>query len=260
MSERVEGGSGYRGPLIYSRPGHLLNQAPLGLVDQISEAAAFHGYVNDFLRWEGPVAETATAVGGWILSGVTGAATIVVKDSSQFGAIRIANSAVANGNSQLQLDGSSFRYVVGKRLWLLARVALADVNDQLAFVGLGIENNTDFVAGLPSDGLFFDKLETVADWQFQARKGGTSTTKVGATGLTLADDGFHLIGFAVDPVGNVRIYAGTTFGTLAEKIFIAKGDANLPDDQDLTLYIAQETGAGAADYIDVDYVLVAQER
>lgn len=41
---------------------------------------------------------------------------------------------------------------------------------------------------------------------------------------------------------------------------IAAGDANIVDDEDLTLAIQIQTGAAATRYIDIDWVYIAVER
>lgn len=252
----------FEGPLKYKKTGNPLNGAPLHLVNAIGIDGGAHGYASHFFTWEGPEAEGQDA--GWVLSGATGAATVVFPTDIADGAIQLTSqTGIANTNAQLEYNGN-FHYTVGKRMWCFAKFALSDADDMEAFFGLGTPGNADFVAGFPAEGFFFEKAETATTWDFHARDGGTSTERTSVfSGLTLADDTMVIIGFVVDDLGNIIPYWTTddnarewTAGTA-----VAAGTANIPDDaaDELSLYFGIETGASAADYMEIDWVLVAQE-
>ncbi len=250
-----------KGPLLHSHVGNPLDGAPLHLITMLGLGGGGHGYASHLMFWEGPTAEGADA--GWTLSGVTGAATVVVPADIQNGAIQLTCAAGADNNGQLEYKGN-LHYTVGKRMWCFARLALSDANDMEAIFGLGEPGNTDFIAGLPGEGFFFEKAETATTWDFHARDGGTSTERAAAfSGLTLADDVMQVVGFYVDDLGNITPYWITdpTATVWTAGTNIAAGTANIPDDagDELSLYFGIETGNSEADYMEVDWVIAAQE-
>lgn len=242
--------------------GHPLDGAPIGLVNRLSLQGGGDGYASDFMFWEGPTAEGTTA--GWTLSGAVGTSTALVSTSAPTGALVLSTSGTADDNACLEYKGN-LHYVVGKRLWCYAKLALSDADDMEAYFGLGTPGATDFVATLPAEGIFFSKAETATKWSVQVRDGGTSTTSASnPSGLTLADATSVVIGFTVDPKGNITPYWTTdpTARSWTAGTTIVAGTANLPDDaaDELSLYFACETGATAVASMTIDWVLAAQER
>lgn len=234
---------------------------PLDLVAQVGDdgLGGIQYYFNHFYTWEGPVNATSP-VGGWLLTQTAGGAgdsALTVRDGVQFGVLRITTDAADNDRTQIQFKGSSFKYVVGKRLWCLARIALQDANDGEFGFGLIEESDTDMVNTFPTDGIFFEKTETATDLDFHARKDGASTEKTAYSGATLADDTFFICGFTVDVLGNITPWYN---GAPMTSKIINAGDANIVDDEVLSLAIEIQTGAAATRYVDLDWLLVAQER
>lgn len=255
----------FRGPLGYYKQDALLDQAPLALVDKLSiiagETGTRHqGYANDFVHWEGPTADAAApGVGGWIVASVDGggdaAESVDVRDGAQFGILRILTNDADNDNTNLILNGSAFRYVKGKRLWFAIRCAPQTAADQELFFGLAIEGDTDPINTFPTDGFFFEKAETATAMDFHVRQNGTSTEDTAIDTIAMTNDGMREYGFMVDEAGNINYYfQGVKVGS------VASTDANIPDDEDLTVYVGVQTGGLAAMYLDVDWLFVAQER
>jgi len=216
-------------------------------------------YFNHFFRWEGPVVTAAApGVGGWIVASTeagAGATALDVRDSAQHGILRIVTDSADNDRAQIQLNGSGVRWTAGKRLWFGIRLAPQDADDGEIGFGLIIESDTDMVNTFPTDGLFFEKAETATAMDFHARKNGTSTERAALNPTAMADDTFVTYQFFVDETGNIFVYVDGDQVTQ-----IAASDANIPNDEDLTLAIQVQTGAAATRYIDIDWVYVAQER
>lgn len=263
--------SGSRSPFTYlgaidpsTGLSHPFTGLPLEVVGALGDTGVggVNGYFNHFNSWEGPVADVASpGTAGWIVSGTGNAGSVTVRDSAQHGILRMLTGSTENDVLQMQLAGSGFRYVAGKRMWVAARFALEDANDGEFAFGLAIETDVDVINTLPSDGFFFEKSETATDLDFHCRLNGTSTEKT-SIGLTLADATFVIVGFCVDAVGNVIPFAGTSLSTasvLSSKV-VAAGNANICTDEDLTLFAEIQTGAAATRYADFDWLLAFQER
>lgn len=253
-----------RGPLLYTKPGDAFDQMPLVLQQLVGDRgiAGYLNYFNHFETWNGPLAEGT--LGGWVLSGATGVATVALTlDEVNTGIIALTTeTAVANANAQLQLTSMPISYKVGKRLWCFAKLKLSDVDDELAMFGLmGVD--TDVFSTLPTQGIFFEKDETVTDWDFHVRDGGASTEDTTFSGLTLADDTYHVLGFSVDVVGNVTPYFGTTSSGLKAYTTVARSNTQLGTlntGADIMVpTFAVQTGASQADNMEVDWLLVCRE-
>lgn len=252
--------TGYKGPLVYSNPGHLLNGIPIDLAHQchtiFGSGDRVSGYANDFHLWEGPLA-TGTA-GGWTATDNAGSCVIGLQDAVN-GILALTTGGTEDNDANLKLNGETFKYISGKRLWFAARVAVTDANDMEAAIGLG-QPVTDFVGTPPTDSLYFRKTETGTDFTFVVEKGSTETTV--ACGLTLTDSGYVVLGFVVDASGNIFWYAedDATAGSAGLTTATNIAATNAPDDEELHLFLGAETGGGSANSLLVDWIAVAQER
>ena len=241
---------------------HPLSFLPSVVVDQIinddSQFLMTKGttyYFNHMHRWEGPVAEGAA--GGWLLSGTTGAATIVLGDVPA-GTIVLTGDSTSGANPTLAIGaastGANFLYAVGKRMWVFIRCKLVTVATTEVFIGLGTPDTSPCVTGThPSDGLFFYKASTDTKMSFQARKDGTPTAKATITG-TLVDDIYTVLGFYIDELGNIMPYQD---GAALTAGYIAAGTANIPGSGDPMQPMIGILGASMT--MTIDWVLFAQE-
>jgi hypothetical protein len=251
--------TGFRGPVVYSEPGHLLNGIPFHLAMEahtiFGDGDRLSGFASDFHHYPGPAA--GGTAGGWIATDNAGAATIGLADAIN-GILRLQTNTTENDDAELQLLGESFKYISGKRLWCAARLAVSDADDMEAAFGLVI-TDTDIIGGV-TDGLHFRKTETGTDFTFVVEKDSTETTQ--ACGLTLTDGDFVVLGFYVDPLGNIFMFA--EHDTIAGSAVLHTGtnvaNTNAPDNEELRLSFACETGGAAAKTLDVDWVVAAQER
>lgn len=188
------------GPMLFRSSSHSgpLEGVPLEIASQLGSdgLGGIQYYFNHFHRWEGPALDAASpGTGGWICTSVDGGGdageSIAVRDSAQYGVLRIVTNDADNDNTQLQLKGSGIRYVPGKQLWFGIRLAPQDADDGEIGFGLIIESDVDMLNTLPTDGLFFEKAETATAMDFHARKNGTSTEKTALDTTAMADDTFR---------------------------------------------------------------------
>lgn len=256
-------GSNIAGGLFYRSSDPLgvptrFNNLPIELIAQIGEdgLGGIQNYFNHFLRWEGPTAEGSA--GGWTLSGPTGAATVVLADTRN-GEITLTIDATAGGVATLQLGSASvgmcFRYVVGKQLWMFARVKLLTVATTEVFLGYGTADTSPCVTGtLPSDGIFFHKASTATKISFQARQDGTGTDKANI-GTTLVDATYTILGFYVDSLGNINPSQDQVDLSGSQ---IAVANANIPDAAgDVMQFMVGILGNAMS--MTIDWLLLAQE-
>jgi hypothetical protein len=241
---------------LYDRPGHFLHSAPLPAVGKLGWISGYRWEASDFVAYSGP--NTAGEGGGWLLTetaaGSGNAQRVDVDDSAQGGWLKLLTDDGDNDTEILERVGEPWRYVAGKKLWFATRVKLSDANDGEAFFGLAIAD-TSPIASLPSDGLFFEKAETATKMDFHARKNGSSTELAAIDPTDLSDSVAREYALAVDSNGTVSVYVdGVLAGT------VAMGNTNLPDDEDLHVVFAFQTGAAAAKSMSVDGYLVAVEN
>lgn len=241
---------------------HPFSRLPLHIVDQIIDESNPHTggkglvhYFNHMQSWEGPVAEGAA--GGWVLSGTTGAATIVPGDVPA-GAIVLTADATASCNPTLQRGsasaGANFLYAVGKRMWCFARLKVGTVASTEFLFGMATPDTAPSATGtFPSDGIFFEKATAATTFDFHARKDGTSTEKTSASG-TLVNDTYTIIGFLVDDLGNIMPYQDGA--ALTSSVIIA-GTANIPTTGDILQPMIGILGASQT--CTIDWLLFAQE-
>lgn len=213
-------------------------------------------YFNHFLHWEGPLAEGAAA--GWVLSGVTGAATIT-RPNTRNGELVLTADATANCDPTLALGGAAgpaqFIYSVGKRLWCFVRLKIGTVASTELFLGLGTPDTEPTVTNtFPSDGIFFNKAAAATNLALDVRKDGTSTQKTSVLSTVLADGVYTTVGFAVNARGDITPYQD---GVALVASQVLAGAANIPGAGDPMQFMVGFRGASQT--VTLDWLLLAQE-
>ncbi len=236
---------------------HRFNGLPLEVVGQIGQAgtSGIQTVFDHFYSWKGPAGHVTAPAAGWFVEGSNNSESATALASTQFGVLQLSTGTVDNNFIQMRLAGEAFRYVSGKRLWCFARFAMSDADDMETYFGLSL-TDTNFLDTLPTDGIFFEKAETATSFDFHARQNGTSTERTAIAG-TLADDTYIELGFTVNPYGSIIPWYN---GTALNASVVGASNANIPDDEDLTIILGCQTGAAAANTINLDWLLVGQER
>lgn len=199
-------------------------------------------YWNDF--------HTFTS-GDWTVTETQAGATQAVNTGAAGGILELTNATGTTDVNQIQLINETFKFVVGKQLWLKTRfAATATLANFGVLVGLSITDTTA-VAGV-SDGIFFRKPAGSSTLSAVICKNSNETpvsmgTMTSGTYVTCAlhYNGRGEIGVWLD---NAKV------GTFTDL-------TNMVDDEELAVTIASVNAtSGAANVLSVDYLLAAIER
>lgn len=203
------------------------------------------GYQNDFTDW---VADS------WTITEV-GTSTQTLLDARN-GILRLTSGASDNDGSQLQLGGTGdsetvgecFLPAAGKNLWFECRVRSDDVTEHDFFLGLHVQDTT-VVAGRGSDYIGFrtDEGDALLDIECASGSSASSQTSV----HTLVNDTWVTLGFKVTGTEKIEFYVNN--------VLKATLSTNIPT-AEMKLTLAHLTGEGNAVQLDIDYVVVIQDR
>ncbi len=169
------------------------------------------------------------------------------------GILRIANDVNDTDFTSLLKVGESFLFQTTTDIWYETRIKTNDATDSVIFAGLVIKSATDPVGTAPTDGVYFYKADAAAPVVLKIVKNSTATTS--GTVLSMADATWCRLGFHYSSADSAIYVYGD--GVLVRTITTL---TNLPDDEELTPYMAIENGAGASKQLDTDYIYAAQTR
>lgn len=208
-------------------------------------------YFNDFMSAQGLSTDCTDTI-DWeftILEAGGGEAACALIDGLG-GLVKFTNDGNDNDRIVVSKKGEAFKFTAGKKLWFRTRFLVSDADDVDAFVGLVISTATDPAGTAPTDGVFFEIDEGSANILLKVTKNSTPTsTTVGVA----ADDTFVDLAFYYDGVSGIDVYRNGTY--VATSV-----TTNLPDDEELAVFMAIQNGAAGNDYLTVDYIYAAQER
>lgn len=209
---------------------------PMGDFILPTDMSKAHIYTEDF--------DTYTAA-DWTVTEV-GVATQTLGDKD--GGQLVLVNAAADDNSTFQfLNGESFLFETGKKLWFDCRISVNDATQSDLLCGLQIKDTTPLDV---SDGVFFIKDDASTTMSLRVEKNNTDTT---TTVATMADGVFIRLSFFYDGVDSIKIFAdGSQVATSVT--------TNLPDDEILTISFGVQNGEASAKDAAVDYIMVAKER
>lgn len=212
---------------------------PLGYFG-MPDPTAFHTYFNDF--------DTYVA-GDWTVTN-SGTATEALADA-RGGRLLLTHDATTDDNTCfLNKVGESFKITSGKKCWFKARLQASEATQHDWVVGLQITDTTPLAV---TDGIYFQKDDGDTNIDFHVTKNSSSSSLTGigvnadATDVTLA--------FYYD--GATKVYA---FVNDLEVGSVTPG-TNLPDDEELTISIASQTGDAVGTHtMSIDYIFASEER
>lgn len=260
-------GTGFRGPLRFSAPNLPFDGIPLDVAQQTFQRQHISAVVGGS-AYQGPLA--AGTDGGWTVTNIAGTGAITAGNN---GELVLTTSTTDEDRTQMQYKLAQFRYSTTLDLYCFARLKVSTAATTDAFFGLASIDTTVVTAAAGAvdvdDGIFFVKAATATDWTMTVIKDTTSTTA--ATGLTIANDTYTVIGFTIKG-GAIRWFAVSDANDKfknpedlqALNAFFGAGTAiaatNAPDDTDLCLtLIAGQEGGTTARVLTVDWAFCVQE-
>lgn len=170
------------------------------------------------------------------------------------GILVITNAAADDDANFLQWSGATnaatvetWKFEVGKRLWLKARFKLSDATQSDFVLGLQITDTTPLAV---TDGLYFLKVDGSATLNLLATFNSASTT---TTVGTLADDTYVSVGYYYDGRSTIHVY-------LNDNRVGSSATTNLVTDEELTLSFGIQNGEAVAKVLSLDYLFVSKER
>ena len=229
----------------------------------------FYEVFEDFMY---PASATASDLTAWTVNSDGGTGTNAFQDAVG-GVFNLVTAAADNDYQALSLQHEAFKFAAGKRLWLEARVKLAEgtTNESTWWVGLtdtlttgGMQANAAGPLASYDGALIYKTPETALTLNFESSNAGTQvTSSAEATSVT---NTWTRVGFFFDG-GNS---SSATTATLTP--FYAVNDSNtfvkgasqtitLSGLEEMHLVIGVKAGpTAAAETLQIDYIKCVAER
>jgi len=241
----------------------LWEQCPAGGRDPYPTFEVF----EDFLY---PASATVSDLTAWTISGDGATGTNAFQDAAG-GIFNLVTAAADNDYHHMSLQHEAFKFASGKRLWLEARVKVAEatVLESTWWVGLtdtlttgGFQANAAGPLASYDGALIYKTPETAMTLNFESSNAGTQVTNVGPTGSTSVTDTWTRVGFYFD--GTATTSTITPFFAVNGSNVWVKGtahDITLSGLEEMHLVIGVKAGpTAAAETLQIDYVKVVAER
>lgn len=182
----------------------------------------------------------------WVETTTTGTGTFAMIDGDG-GQIKFTNSAGGTDNMTLQLAKETFSIEAGKKSWFAIRLKSSTATLSNIYAGL-FTTNADVYDTLPTDGVYFRKLEDVTTWALVSRSGSVSSE---VANIGTATTGWVDLAWYYDGVSSIEyFFNGASAGTLEVT----------PPTTELNVSMAMENSSAAAHTLTFDYILAAKER
>lgn len=182
------------------------------------------------------------------LNTITGAGTAALVAGSASGELLMTNDAADNATQNMQLLGEAFTLAARYPTYFGCRFKISDIAAQDVHIGLNI-TDTACIEGGTSDGLYFRKNDADARLWFVAEQDSSETlvavaTLVNATYITAE---FLYYG------NTVTVYVnGVEVASVADSV------VDFPNDEYLTVTLAQQNGEGVIKTMTTDWIRCIQ--
>lgn len=181
-------------------------------------------------------------------------------DATAGGVLKILNDDNAADSTNLRLGGANtveqFLLPTGKKAVLGAKFSSSDVDKNYLAVALVEGTDVDLQGGLPNDHVAIEVDSTDANIDISVSKDGSATTQAAVgtvSDYTAGTNDLTEVVLYYNGSDEIQVFVdGTKVNTLAT--------TNWPDDEELALEMEIHNSDGAADFMAVDWVLVASER
>lgn len=183
-------------------------------------------------------------------------ATVTLANAQVGGVVSIKNASALADESLIRNNGASFAVADNKKLTFGVRFKLTDANDMDVRIGLMTPDQTDPGDTPPTNGIYFTVALAGADGSLDltVEPGATDTD----TGLDLTDDTFVSAWFVAEGSSKVVAYVDLEDGSGPRKC--ATVTSGLPPAGTALQVCASTEGNTATDTLDIDWILVVQER
>lgn len=222
-------------------------------------------FFDDFLA---PASATASDITAWTVNSDGATGTNAFQDAAG-GIFNLVTAAADNDYQALSLQHEAFLFASGKRMWLEARVKLAEANtnESTWWVGMtdtlttgGMQANAAGPLASYIGALIWKTPETAMTLNFETSNAGTqATTSAFATSVT---DTWTRVGFYFD--GTATTSTITPYAAVNGSNVWVKGTAQnltLSGTAEMHLVIGVKAGPTAgAETLQIDYVKVVAER
>jgi hypothetical protein len=229
-------------------------------------------YFDDFVASDGYAANGSDGIASetanvaqfhlTLVDGATDAGeTIVISDAEPGGVLAITTNDADDDSMNLQLNGEAFQVNADRDLYFATRLKVNDADTVDWFVGLA--NTATDVLGSAVDLIGFGSsngsgaMENAASANIFAWLEGTGMAADSDTDTAsdLADDTFVELSFHLRGASVAEFFVNGN-----KAVTNSNSDVMLAAGDDLTLTIAMANQSSAASTMEIDYILVAQER
>lgn len=182
----------------------------------------------------------------WVVTQTEGGSGNASETISQ-GTLAIVTDNADNDNDFIQLRGTLFQLVSGKKTWFDARIKMASECEQEdLFLGLQIVDTTP----IDTEGIYFAKDDGSTSWSFNV-KNGAGVAEATPT-FTLEQGTDYRFSWYYDGVSSINYYVnGTRYGTA--------GVTYMPTEA-VTVSFGAQNGVANSIQLNVDYIHAARER
>lgn len=242
---------------------------PLWVGAPVGSPFNYYEVFDDFMY---PASATASDLTAWTVNSDGGTGTNAFQDAVG-GIFNLVTAAADNDYQALSLQHEAFKFAAGKRLWLEARVKLAEgtTNESTWWVGLtdtlttgGFQANAAGPLASYDGALIYKTPETALTLNFESSNAGTQVTS--AAEATSVSDTWTRVGFFFDGGNSSSATTGTLtpfYAVNGSNTFV-KGAAQtitLSGLEEMHLVIGVKAGpTAAAETLQIDYIRCVAER
>ena len=177
---------------------------------------------------------------------------IAISDTAVGGVLTLTTTNADNDGLSLQLEGNSFAVTANKNITYECRFRITDVSTADWFVGLAktdVTGNSPILLGV-DESIGFRCPDSTGDIDYVVENGGSETTADSTKDLANAT--FVVVRFEVIGTTSVQFWI--------DGVAIATVTTNLPEDDMLTPTLEIRNDGTGENTIEIDYILVAQDR
>lgn len=229
----------------------------------------FYEVFEDFMY---PASATASDLTAWTVNSDGGTGTNAFQDAVG-GVFNLVTAAADNDYQALSLQHEAFKFAAGKRLWLEARVKLAEgtTNESTWWVGLtdtlttgGMQANAAGPLASYDGALIYKTPETALTLNFESSNAGTQVTS--AAEATSVSDTWTRVGFFFDGGNSSSATTATLtpfYAVNGSNTFVkgASQTITLSGLEEMHLVIGVKAGpTAAAETLQIDYIKCVAER